>query len=142
MVEFVGFAQSPQIPEGSERLVYGLEYASTQSIDDAAKLIVGRDTAEQWLGEVSKFQLQPGGKIVGAERTLTVTELNLPKSVTLIADAFGEGRLTIEKRADGCLVTLTFVRWALPSEFDEFWSVTRAYCSKLERLLEVNDGKR
>ena len=140
MVEFVGFAQSPQIPEGDEHLVHQLTLATHINTDAATRRIFAADSAHAWLGATSKFALQPGGKIETSERTITVIEVNLPKSATMIADSFGELRIALKKQGAGTLVDIRFSRWALPAETEEFWLVTRDLCAKLETLLEVNVG--
>ena len=140
MVEFVGFAQSPQIPEGAEHLLHQLTLATKISSDAATRRIFAADSAQSWLGATSKFALQPGGKIETSERSITVIEVNLPKSATMIADSFGELRIAVKKQGAGALVDIRFSRWALPADFEEFWLVTREMCAKLETLLEVNVG--
>jgi len=140
MVEFVGFAQSPQITEGAERLLHELTLTTNIGLDAAAKRIFAPASAQAWLGTTTKFVLQPGGKIETSERTITVIEVNLPKSVTMIADAFGELRIALAKQGSAAVVDIRFSRWALPAETDAFRQATTELCSKLETLLEVNVG--
>ncbi len=140
MSDFVGFAKSPKLPAEAEQLVLELDVESPMPIDSAAKTLFSKDGAFGWLGETLKFDLAPGGKIITDELTFTVTEVTLPKTVTLVCEELGEVHFSLRKGNDGCAASIRFSRWALPADTEKFWQTARTLGAKLQQILEVNVG--
>lgn len=143
MVEFVGFAQSPQIPDGATLLTNKTSVQLNVSYKDAAATLLTKSAAAQWLAPVKTWQLDLGAKLTFTDGDLvdivaTVTEANLPKSFAMIADEFGQLRILASKKGAGTLLEIDFARWSLPEDQRSFLEISNAVIGRAQRLLEVN----
>jgi hypothetical protein len=143
VVEFVGFAQSPQIPEGARLLTKKLDVEISISLKDAAATLLTRAAAAQWLAPVKTWQLDLGAKLTFTNGDLvdivaTVTEANLPKSFAMIANEFGQLRIVASKGRTGTRLEIEFARWSLVQDEAAFARISEAVIKRAQKLLEVN----
>lgn len=143
MVEFVGFAQSPQIPEGATLLTNKTTVPVNVAYKDAAAALLTKAAAAQWLASVKTWQLDLGAKLAFTDGDLvdivaTVTEANLPKSFAMIANEFGQLRIVATKNGSGTLLEIDFARWSLPEDQGRFLEISEAVIGRAQKLLEVN----
>lgn len=142
MVEFVGFAPSPKVPEGSRLLTNQFIVDVNVSYKDAAATLLTKVAATQWLASVQTWQLDLGSKIIFTDGDLagivaTVTETNLPRSLALIANEFGQLRILASKTQDGARIEIEFARWSLPEDEARFLELSNAVIQRAQILLEV-----
>ena len=142
MVEFVGFAPSPKVPAGSTLLANATSILVKVSYKDAAATLLTKTAAAQWLASVQSWQLDLGAKITFTDGDLagvvaTVTETNLPKSLVLIANEFGQLRIVAAKTDAGTLLEIDFARWSLPEDEARFLEISNAVIERAQKLLEV-----
>ena len=142
MVEFVGFAPSPKVPEGSRLLTNKCIIDVTVSYKDAAATLLTKAAATQWLASVQAWQLDLGSKIIFTDGDLagivaTVTETNLPRSLALIANEFGQLRILASKTQGGTRIEIEFARWSLPEDEARFLELSNAVIQRAQILLEV-----
>lgn len=142
MVEFVGFAPSPKVPEGSRLLTNATSVQVNVAYKDAAATLLTKAAASQWLASVQTWQLDLGSKLIFTDGDLvgivaTVTETNLPKSLVLIANEFGQLRIVATKSDSGALLEIDFARWSLPDDEARFFELSNAVIDRAQKLLEV-----
>lgn len=142
MVEFVGFAPSPKVPEGSRLLTNQFIVDVNVSYKDAAATLLTKVAATQWLASVQTWQLDLGSKIIFTDGDLagivaTVTETNLPRSLALIANEFGQLRILASKTQDGARIEIEFARWSLPEDEARFLELSNAVIQRAQILLEA-----
>jgi hypothetical protein len=143
VVEFVGFAQSPQVPEGATLLTNKTSVHTSVSYKDAAATLLTKSAASAWLASVQKWNLDLGSKLTFTDGDLvdivaTVTEANLPKSFAIIANEFGQLRIVATKNGAGTLLEIDFARWSLPEDQERFLEISNAVIGRAQKLLEVN----
>ncbi len=142
MVEFVGFAKSPQIPEGAKLLTNKAAFQISRSYKDAAAELLTKNAACTWLAPMQTWRLDLGTKITFDSGDLdgviaTVTEANLPKSFALIANDFGQLRILATKSELGTWLEIEFSRWSLPQDETKFLKISEAVIQRAQKLLEV-----
>ncbi len=142
MVEFVGFAPSPKVPEGSRLLTNQCIVDVNVSYKDAAATLLTKAAAAGWLASVQTWQLDLGSKLTFTDGDLagivaTVTETNLPRSIAVIANEFGQLRILASKTQDGARIEIEFARWSLPEDEARFLELSNAVIQRAQKLLEV-----
>lgn len=140
MAKFVGFAESPKPPAGAQLVEISADLFIAADRDAAAATLFGKTSASAWLGSFIKYDLSLGGKVLfeaDARAPLTFTEVNLPKSVTLIGEAFGELQLSLAKAGSATNLHLKFSRWVLPEDCEGFEQTTKIL---IEAIAEATKG--
>lgn len=140
MVKFVGFAESPKPPAGAQLVEISADLEVTADRDSTVAQLFGKNSAGAWLGPFTKYDLSLGGKVLfeaDARAPLTFTEVNLPKSVTLIGEAFGELQLSLAKAGSATNLHLKFSRWVLPEDREGFEQTTKTL---IEAIAEATKG--
>ncbi len=140
MAKFVGFAESPKPPEGAQLVVISADLEVAGDRDSTVARLFGKATANAWLGAFSKYELSLGGKVLfeaDARKPITFTEVNLPKSVTLIGETFGELQFSLTKAGSATNVHLRFSRWVPPEDLEVFEQTTT---DLIEAIAEATKG--
>lgn len=140
MVKFVGFAESPKPPAGAQLVEISADLEVAADRDSTVAQLFGKNSAGAWLGPFTKYDLSLGGKVLfeaDARAPLTFTEVNLPKSVTLIGEAFGEFQLSLAKAGSATKLHLKFSRWVLPEDREGFEQTTKTL---IEAIAEATKG--
>jgi hypothetical protein len=140
MAKVVGFAESPKPPAGSQLVEISADLEVASDRDVTAATLFGKASASSWLGTFSKYELSLGGKVLfeaDARAPLTFTEVNLPKSVALIGEAFGELQFSLAKAGSATSVHLRFSRWVLPEDREVFEQTTT---DLIEAIAEATKG--
>lgn len=137
--EFVGFAKSPKQREGVSIQRAEEVFTSNLNRSDAAARLFAKDQAQLWLGDCAKWEIGVGTKLdissgILAGQRLIITEANLPKAITLVADSFGELRATFAKQFRGTKVSLRVTRWSLPEEEKEFEKISEHILFQAKRI--------
>ena len=145
MAKFVGFAESPKPPAGAQLVEISADLYIAADRDAAAATLFGKTSASAWLGAYSKYELSLGGKVLfeaDARAPLTFTEVNLPKSVTLIGEAFGELHFSLAKAGSATNLHLKFSRWVLPEDREGFEQTTTELIESIAKATKgVNRGQ-
>ena len=141
MVEFVGFAKSPKIPDGAKLLTNKISVNVSLSFKDAAAALLTKTAATQWLAPMNTWQLDLGSKLNFTDGNLidvvaTVTESNLPKSFAMIANEFGQLRIRATKNSLGAALEIEFARWSLAQDEQRFFEISNAAILRAQKLLE------
>lgn len=108
-VSFVGFQEKVEIPEGFQLLKIEERFESLLSKDELFSLLSDPTKLSQWLDPVQSFDSRPGGKLIfenGA--AATCTSFLLGKSVSFIADGFGNFTAEVIKSEENYSIQLTF----------------------------------
>jgi hypothetical protein len=112
-VNFVGFQESVEVPEGFKLLEIKDEISSKLGKDELFSYLSRADLISQWFYQVSNLDLRPGGKISfiddsGKSSEAVCTSVIFGKEISLLADVFGNFTAKVKKAGSGSKVEAQF----------------------------------
>lgn len=120
MESFVGFAASPKPRPGAKLLTQNLEIESELGIRECLAIVTTQAGLESWLGILEKFDFRQGAKLAMTRSELktglSFAQINIPKSVILVTEVFGQIQFGFKEKKDKVIVKIRFSKAVTPEE--------------------------